>query len=299
MLQAPCCALCHQSLPDACAPLLSAPLSCLVLAPAGGWRGDPSGSCGVWPAGGEPHSAQMLGELISLAVSSSFAHVLCKTRAGHHRVHQDMASTEAWSLLQSQANPVLLQWHQLLINSAPPQTGLMPQDHMLTAGPSSWCLAGGPCSVCSSDMQHNLPRLPCPACVTAVPRPPEVAQCPLPVPQPGFQSPASLRHAPAPLPGEMVGLTETLAARRRPFTPPCKQEGAGCLLLSVAALCCPSQPGLGGAGRQGCMLEAGSCPCCPDLMGPHVTPAGAGHSCWQGGCLHHLVGASHGPGGGH
>lgn len=60
-----------------------------------------------------------------------------------------------------------------------------------------------------------------------------------------------------------------------------------------------SHPSSDGGGRQGCMLEASSWPRCPDLHGPHAMPAGAGHSCWQGGCLHHLVGASHGPGGGH
>ena len=50
----------------------------------------------------------MLGEHITLAVSSLFAYVLGKRRAGCHCVHQDMASTAAWSLLQSQANHVLL-----------------------------------------------------------------------------------------------------------------------------------------------------------------------------------------------
>ena len=89
-----------------------------------------------------------------------------------------------------------------------PQTGLMPQAQMVSAGPSSWCRAGGPCSVCSADIQHNLPGLSCPACVAAVPRPPEVAQCPLPTPHAGFQSPTYLRHAPALPPGDSVGLTE-------------------------------------------------------------------------------------------
>ena len=70
-----CCRLCALTCVSSRS-VVPAPHLCLhrcrlhVLAPAGGRRGDPSWSCGVWPAGGEPCSAQMLGEHISLAVSS-------------------------------------------------------------------------------------------------------------------------------------------------------------------------------------------------------------------------------------